>query len=73
MGRDIEKGIMTFIKNKARENKVKKIKADFIQTQKNKPIENFLPNSEFKEEDESWTYTIKSEIKFPDYLTVKVE
>jgi len=73
MGRDIEKGIMTYIKNKARENKVKRIKADFIQTQKNKPIENFLPNCEFKEEEKSWTYTIKSEIKFPDYLSVKVE
>jgi len=73
MGRDIEKGIMTYIKNKARSNKVKKIKADFLQTQKNKPIENFLPNCEFKEEGKSWTYKIKSEIKFPDYLTVKEE
>jgi len=73
MGRDIEKGIMTFIKNTARDNKVKKIKAEFLQTQKNKPIEKFLLNSEFKEEEKSWTYRIKSEIKFPDYLTVKVE
>jgi len=73
MGRDIEKGIMTFIKNKARESDVKIIKADFLHTKKNKPIENFLPNSEFKKEDKYWTYTIKSEIKFPDYLTVKVE
>ena len=73
MGRGIEQGIMTYIKNKAKNDKIKKIKADFFQTQKNKPIENFLPNCEFKEEGETWTYSIKSEIEFPDYLTLKVE
>jgi len=73
MGRDIEKGIMTYIKNKGIDNKIKKIKANFLQTQKNKPIENFLPNCEFKKEKEFWTYTIKSKVKFPNYLTVKVE
>jgi len=73
MGRDIEKGIMTYIINKAKENNIEKIEADFFPTQKNKPIKNFLPNCEFKKEGESWTYTIKSEIKFPEYLSVKVE
>ena len=73
MGRDIEKGIMTYIVNKAKENKIEKIKADFLPTQKNKPIENFLPDCEFKKDGDSWTYTIKSEVKFPEYLSVKVE
>jgi FkbH-like protein len=73
MGRDIEKGIMAYIVNKARDNKVEKIKADFLPTQKNKPIEHFLPNHEFKKEGDHWIYTIKSEVKFPEYLTVKVE
>jgi len=73
MGRGIEQGIMTYIKNIAKNNKIERIKADFFQTQKNKPIENFLPNCEFKEEEKSWIYTIKSEIEFPDYLTVKEE
>ena len=73
MGRDIEKGIMAYIVNKANENKIEKIKADFLPTQKNKPIENFLPDCEFKKEGDSWTYTIRSEIKLPEYLTVKVE
>ncbi len=73
MGRDIEKGIMTYIVNKAKENKIERIKADFLPTQKNKPIENFLPENEFIKEGNSWVYTIKSELKFPEYLTVKVK
>lgn len=73
MGRDIEKGIMIYIVNTAKENNIEKIKADFLPTQKNKPIKNFLPNCEFKKEGDHWTYTIKSKIKFPEYLTVKVE
>jgi len=73
MGKDIEKGIMTFIINKAKENNIETIKADFLPTQKNKPIENFLPDNEFTKEGKSWTYVIKSEIKLPNYLSVKVE
>ena len=73
MGRDIEKGIMTYIINKAKENNIQKINADFIPTQKNKPVENFLSDHEFKKEGRSWTYKIKSKIKFPEYLRIEVE
>ena len=73
MGRDIEKGIMTYIINKAKENNIQKINADFIPTQKNKPVENFLSDHEFKKEGQSWTYKIKSKIKFPEYLRIEVE
>jgi FkbH-like protein len=73
MGRDIEKGIMAFIINKAKENKVKKIRADFIPTQKNKPIGNFLSDCGFEKDEDSWTYIIKSKIKFPEYLSMVIE
>ena len=73
MGRDIEKGIMAHIINKAKESGVEKIKANFFPTQKNKPVEDFPPNSEFNKEGDIWEYTIKSEIKLPEYLTIKVE
>jgi FkbH-like protein len=73
MGRDIEKGILTHIINHAKEKGVEKIKAKFIPSQKNKPIENFLPDSKFTKIGEFWTYTIKSKMEFPQYLTVKVE
>ena len=73
MGRGIEKGIMAHIINKAKGNKIEKINADFIPTQKNKPVENFLTDNKFKKEESSWTYKIKSEIKLPEYLRIEVE
>lgn len=73
MGREVEKGILAHIINKARENKVEKIKAQFIPTKKNKPIENFLPNCGFQKESEYWVYKINSSFKVPAYLTVSVE
>lgn len=73
MGRDIEKGIITYIINKAKENNIQKINADFIPTQKNKPIENFLSDHEFNKEGQSWTYHVKSTIEFPKYLRIEEE
>ncbi len=73
MGRDIEKGIMAHIINKAKENNVQKINADFIPTQKNKPVENLLSDHEFKKDGESWTYIINSEIKLPEYLSIEIK
>ena len=73
MGRDIEKGMMTYVIKKEKENKIKKIRADFIPTQKNKPIENFLSECGFEKDKNSWTYIIKSKIKFPEYLSIVIE
>jgi len=73
MGRDIEKGIMTYIINEARKNNIEKINANFFPTQKNKPIENFLSDNEFKRNGQFWTYEIKSEIKLPEYLRMEVK
>ncbi len=70
MGRDIEKGMMAHIINNAKESGIKKIKANFFPTQKNKPIEYFLTNYEFKKNGDLWEYNIKSRIKFPEYITV---
>ena len=73
MGRDIEKGIMTYIINEARKNNIEKINADFFPTQKNKPVENFLSDNEFKRNGQFWTYEIKSKIKLPEYLRMEVK
>ncbi len=73
MGRDIEKCIISHIINKAQENGIKTVKADFYPTQKNKPIENFLSDCEFVKDGDSWSYTIKSKVKFPEYITVIIE
>jgi FkbH-like protein len=73
MGREVEKGILGHIINEARKNNVEKIKAEFIPTLKNKPVENFLPACGFKKENNYWVYTINSDFKIPGYLQVSVE
>ena len=73
MGREIEKGILSYIVNEAKNNNVEKIKARFIPTEKNKPIENFLPDCGFKKEGDSWVYSVRSSFVIPDCITVSVE
>ena len=73
MGREVEKGILNYIIKKAKENKIKRIKAEYIPTQKNKPIENFLPNCGFKKEGNYWIYNCDEEFKVPDFLEISVK
>jgi FkbH-like protein len=51
MGREIEKGLINYIIEIAKESNVKKIKAKYIPTEKNQPIEKFLKSCDFKEID----------------------
>lgn len=73
MGREVEKGVFGYIINKAREEGVEKIRAQFIPTQKNKPIERFLPDCGFSKESDHWVYQISSNFVIPEYLKVSVE
>ena len=73
MGREVEKGILGYILNKAKESGVERIKAQFIPSQKNKPIEDFLPSCSFQKEGDLWVYSIKSSFAIPECLTVCVE
>ena len=73
MGREVEKGILGYILNKARESGVERIKAQFIPSQKNKPIEDFLPSCGFQKEGDLWVYSIKTPFVIPECLTVRVE
>jgi len=73
MGREVEKGLLGHIINKAKESGVERIKAQFIPTQKNKPIENFLPTCGFKKDGDYWIYSLDSKLTIPDYLVVRVE
>jgi FkbH-like protein len=70
MGREVEKGIIGYIINKAKENGVELIKAQFIPSQKNKPIENFLPNCGFQKYGDYWTYSLKEKFIIPECLQV---
>jgi len=73
MGREVEKGMLGYIMNKAKEHGVEQIKAQFITSQKNKPIEDFLPNCGFHKDGNSWIYSLKVPFTIPEYLTVRVE
>ncbi len=68
MGREIEKSILGYIIKKANENNVKKIKAEFIPTQKNKPIENFLPDCGFKKNGKFWEISLNEPYHDPYFI-----
>jgi len=73
MGREVEKAILFHIINEAKKNKVKKLKAKFIPTAKNKPIENLLEDSKFFKENDFWVYNIEKPFNMPEFLTLRVE
>ncbi len=73
MGREVEKGMLGHIITKAKENGVEQIKAQFVPSQKNKPIEDFLPNCGFQKDGKYWIYSLKSQFTIPDCIMVRVE
>ena len=73
MGREAEKAMLYFIINQAKKNNIKRLKAKFIPTLKNKPIEDFLFNSQFYEENGFWIYNLEKPFNMPNFLTLKEE
>jgi len=73
MGRQVENAIINYIIEEAKKNNIEKLKAMFIPTEKNSPIENFLPSCGFQKEDDFWVYDVKKPFKSPDFVTVEVD
>jgi FkbH-like protein len=73
MGREVEKAILNHIINEAQKNNVLKIKAEYIPTNKNKPIENFLRNNSFVKEGDFWVFDLNKTFNMPDFLSLSVE
>jgi len=73
IGRGIEEGILGKIIEMAKEDGVKKIKAEFISTKKNKPAENFLSDYGFQKEGKYWIFSLQNPVKIPTHLTVRFE
>ena len=71
MGREVEKSILGYIIKKAKESGIEKIKAQFIPTQKNKPIENFLPDCGFKKDGDDWIITLNETFQSPDFIKIE--
>jgi len=73
MGREAEKAILYFIINEAKNNNIKILKAKFIPTEKNKPIENFLSDCQFYKKDGFWIYNLNKPFNMPNFLTLSEE
>ena len=73
MGRGVEDGILSYIIDNAKRNNVEEIKAEFIQTTKNKPAENFLKDFGFVKQENYWNYKLNNNIEYPNHLKVEVE
>ena len=71
MGREVEKSILGYIIKKAKENGIEKIKAQFIPTQKNKPIENFLPDCGFKKDGNDRIIILNETFQSPDFIKIE--
>mgnify|MGYP001193854912 FL=1 len=73
MGRGVEDAILSHIIDDAKSNNVKEVKAEFIQTAKNKPAENFLKDFGFIKQENYWNYKLNNDVKYPNHLEVEVE
>ena len=65
MGRKVEETMMSYIINKAKEERIEKIYANYIPTQKNQPCSNFLNDFGFEKYDDEWVYSTEKPFKFP--------
>ena len=70
IGRGIDDAMMANILKHAKQEGVKKVKAQFIPTQKNQPISDFLPSYGFKLEGDYWVFSLENEIKIPGHIEV---
>jgi FkbH-like protein len=68
MGRGIEDAMLGFILNKAKEEGIMKVKAEFIPTKKNKPCEQLLPDFGFQKEGVEWVYRFSTPIKETSHI-----
>ena len=70
MGRDIAKCIMSHIISKAKKDGVVIIKANYLPTKKNKPIEDFLPDCGFQKNEDDWVINVNNKFKSPDFIEI---
>ena len=70
IGRRIEDALMANILKQAKQEGVKRVKAQFIPTQKNHPASNFLPSYGFTLEGDYWVFSLENEIKYPENMEV---
>ena len=71
MGRQIENAIMNYIIEQAKQNGIKTLKAQFIPTEKNIPIQDFLPSCGFEKIENFWIYYLEKPFNSPKFVNVE--
>jgi len=70
MGRGVEEALLGKIIERAKIEGIKKIKAQYIQTKKNKPAENFLSDFGFIKDGDFWVFETGKSMQIPEHLEV---
>ena len=70
MGRGIEEALLGQIIERAKMEGIKKVKAQYIKTMKNKPAENFLSDFGFIRNGDIWVFETTKSIKKPEHLVI---
>ena len=55
---------------KAKKDGVVIIKANYLPTKKNKPIEDFLPDCGFQKNEDDWVINVNNKFKSPDFIEI---
>ena len=70
MGRGVEEALLGQIIERAKLEGVKKVKAQYIKTKKNKPAENFLANFGFTNDGDLWIFETEKPVKKLEHLEI---
>jgi len=73
MSRKVEDAIFSHIVSTAKKEGVKKINANYLPTQKNKPCESFLSDMGFIKEKNYWIFDTNQILKTPQCIEIKLE
>lgn len=70
MNRNVEKVLLSYIINLAKQQGIKKIVGEYIPTKKNKPIQNLYSELGFIQENGKWSFDTNDIFETPDYIEV---
>ena len=70
IGRGVEEALLGQIIERAKMEGVKNVKAQYVQTKKNKPAENFLADFGFTKDGDVWIFETQKPVKKLEYLEI---
>ena len=70
IGRGVEEALLSQIIKKAKKEGVKKVKAQYIKTKKNKPAENFLSDFGLVRDSDTWIFETEKPVKKLEHMEI---